>query len=311
MDNTIQFGKPLGPPSVLTIGSFDGVHLGHQAILNLVLEEAKKFGYQSIVASFDPHPREVLFGDCPELLAPGLERTELLAAYPIDSFTLIRFDKALAQKSAYSFVRDVIVGHFNAKTVVIGYDHRFGHDRRGDVHLLHILGAELGFSVVECGKVEVDGSTASSSSIRDALLAGNVGLASSLLGRFYSLSGTVVHGDGRGKRIGIATANIGLMTENKLKPANGVYAVKAEVSGYSKRFSGMMNIGTRPTFDGGSEIRLEVHLFEFDQDAYDREVRVEFVERIRDERKFESLDALIQQLNVDRDRCTELLRKIA
>lgn len=310
MDSVIQFGTDLGKPSVLTMGSFDGVHLGHSAILDLVKKEAASKGLMSVVASFDPHPREVLFGDCPDLLSPGKERTELLSTHAIDTFVLLPFTKQLAQKKAEDFVREVLVGQFNAKTVVVGYDHRFGHQREGDTHLLRALGAELDFSVIECGKVDFKGQPVSSSAIRDHLLEGRVQQASVLLGRHYSISGIVEHGDGRGKGIGIPTANIGSFLPNKLRPANGVYAVHVVMEGQEARYGGMMNIGTRPTFDGGNHIHLEVHLFDFDQDLYEREVRVEFVERIRDERKFESVNALIQQLNADKGRCIELLRKV-
>jgi riboflavin kinase/FMN adenylyltransferase len=311
MQIDLQFGTFKGEPTSLTIGSFDGVHKGHDALLNRVIESAKKESITSMVASFDPHPREVLTGTSPLLLSPGYERTELLQGYPLDAHVLCSFDAEMASMEAEDFVTDVLVGMFNVRVLVVGYDHRFGRNRKGDIALLREMGSSHGFSVLECPEVEVGGVTVSSSTIRTLLEDGKVNEASTLIGRRYSLAGTVVHGAGRGNGLGIPTANIGLIADNKLIPRNGVYAVKVEVEGEDRRWNGMMNIGLRPTFDHQSDRTLEVHLIGFNQNIYNREVRVEFAQRVRDERKFDSVDHLLEQLNADRERCTGLLRNIS
>jgi len=290
------------------MGSFDGVHQGHIKILNEVTDAAQRLGLTSVVASFDPHPREVITGISPNLLSPGEERTRLLQALPINSHVLFAFDDEIASMEAEDFVREVLVEMFSVQVLVVGYDHRFGKNRSGNVDVLRSMGLKYGFSVVECPEVEVEGETVSSSAIRAALSRGDVANARQLIGREYSIDGSVIHGAGRGRTIGIPTANIGLIPAHKLIPKDGVYAVRLQVLDNGSRWDGMMNIGLRPTFEDTNAKILEVNLFDFDQDLYDREVRVEFIERIRDERKFDSAQHLIEQLNEDRERCITLLR---
>ncbi len=305
-----QFGSFSGEPSVVTVGSFDGVHSGHMSILESVSSIAKENELTSIVASFNPHPREVLSGQCPGLLSPGAERSSLLKGLGIDAHALIVFDQDLASMSAADYVEKVLVDGLNVRIMVIGYDHRFGRNREGNADLLRKLGVKFGFSVVECPEIGSDDSKVSSSSIRNLLMDGQVRHAAELLGRFYFVNGMVVHGDGRGKKIGIPTANLAHILNHKLVPKIGVYAVFVHVAGLNQKFMGMMNIGTRPTFNQTTDVTLEVHILDFDLDVYEREIRVEFVERIRDEQKFASVDHLKEQLNIDRERCNGLLRAI-
>mgnify|MGYP002629504630 CR=1 FL=1 len=305
-----EFGSLNGKRSVVAVGCFDGVHTGHLSILERVKKIAHESGLVSLVASFEPHPREVLSGQSPLLLSPKDERTYLLKAQGIGAHALITFDKEMASMGASDYIEAVLIDKLRAQTIVVGYDHRFGRNREGDTDLLRTVGSKHGITVVEAAEASLRGAKISSSSIRDKLAEGEVATAAQLLGRLYSFQGTVVHGDGRGKSIGIPTANLQSAFAHKLVPQNGVYAVYVEVEGIAGRFGGMMNIGTRPTFNNGSSVTLEVHILNFDRDIYDREVRVEFVERIRNEQKFASVAHLMEQLNLDQERCNGLLKEI-
>ncbi|MDA1027940.1 MAG: bifunctional riboflavin kinase/FAD synthetase [Bacteroidetes bacterium] len=304
------FGEITGKRTVVTVGCFDGVHLGHLSILDRVKSLAQQNGLISLVASFDPHPRAFLYGQGPLMLSPNEERTSLLQSLGIGAHALIAFDGELASMSATDYVEQILIGKLHAKGIVIGYDHRFGRNREGDLDLLKALAAKHELIIEECPARAVDGAKISSSTIRDEIGAGKVAAAAKGLGRFYSFEGSVVRGDGRGKSIGIPTANIRPKYDVKLLPKNGVYAVISEVEGISGRLKGMVNIGTRPTFNNDTTVTLEVNIFDFDQDIYDREVRVEFVERIRNEEKFASVGHLIEQLNKDRERCNRLLSEM-
>lgn len=304
------FGQIAGKRSVVTVGCFDGVHLGHLSILDRVKDLALRNGLISLVASFDPHPRAFLHGQGPLMLTPNEERTSLLKSLGLGAHALIAFDGELASMSATDYVEEILVGQLHAKGIVVGFDHRFGRNREGNLELLKALAVKHELLIDECPERTFDGLKISSSVIRDEISAGRVAAAEKLLGRFYSFEGQVVRGDGRGKSIGIPTANIRPKYGVKLLPQKGVYAVISEVEGISGRHKGMMNIGTRPTFNNDVFVTLEVNLCDFDQDIYDREVRVEFVERIRNEEKFTSVGLLIEQLNRDRERCNRLLSEI-
>ena len=306
-----QLGDTPRNGTVTTVGSFDGVHLGHQHIVAQMHLEANLRGLSTLVASFHPHPREVLSGECTQLLTPVLERTQCLSALKVQHHALVPFDEALSSMEPEEFVQVVLVDVFKIKMIIVGYDHRFGKGRRGDIHLLRKMGSNLGFDVLECKEVAVDGVTVSSSKIRSFAQNGQVAEARQMLGRHYALTGNVIHGSGRGRGIGIPTANIEVHPAEKLIPSSGVYAVRVEIVDAGTRLGGMMNIGSRPTFEGSEDVTIEVHLFDYDGDLYDREVRVEFVERIRDERKFDSVSHLIEQLNRDRVRCIGLLRAVS
>lgn len=291
---------------VLSVGSFDGVHRGHASIVDAMANMGRSTGLPLLVASFDPHPRSVLAGEPERRLTSLSERSALLTSQGVDVFVCLRFDLELSRMEPEVFVEEVLVGALQAKGIVLGHDHRFGKGRRGDAALLDRMAAHLGFQFSEIGPVEVDGLTVSSSLIRNVLEAGEVNKGSRLLGHFHSLQGMVVHGAGRGRTIGVPTANIVPDDPAKLVPARGVYAVRVHLPDEGTPRAGMMNIGQRPTFDGQG-LHLEVNVIDWAGDLYGREVRVEFVERVRDERKFDGVEALIRQLNADRDRCRTLL----
>ncbi|MDA0874299.1 MAG: bifunctional riboflavin kinase/FAD synthetase [Bacteroidetes bacterium] len=291
---------------VVSIGSFDGVHLGHQGIVQAMAELRDALELQMVVATFDPHPRAVLRGEAERKLTTLDERSRALVELGVDVFVAIPFTLELSRMEAEAFVKDVLLDTLRAKAVVLGHDHRFGRDRKGDAALLATLGASHGFVFREVGPIMVLDDVVSSSRIRSLLDAGHVSAAATLLGRFHAVSGLVVHGEGRGRTIGVPTANLVPQEVSKLLPGRGVYAVRVSLPGGGPLKAGMMNIGHRPTFEGKG-LHLEVNVLDWSGDLYGREVRVEFVERVRDERKFDGVEALIRQLNDDRDRCRQLL----
>jgi riboflavin kinase/FMN adenylyltransferase len=293
--------------TVVTIGTFDGVHPGHRAILHRLVSRAKAMDGQALVITFHPHPRLVLQPQDTSLrlLQTLDEKIAHLAAAGVDRLLVIPFTKAFSQTDSEAFIREVLHRRVQAAHVVIGYDHRFGKGRGGGLAELTQLGRELGFTVEEIPAQEIDTAKVSSTRIREALLAGQVAEAHRLLGYPYSLTATVVHGDKRGRQMGFPTANLKLNTDTpKLLPANGVYAVEVWVD--TEKYMGMMNIGNRPTVDGLRFVP-EVHLLDFAADLYDRQLRVCFRERIRQEQRFGSLDELIAQLHKDRDTTRALL----
>jgi riboflavin kinase/FMN adenylyltransferase len=284
--------------TVVTVGSFDGVHRGHEAVLREIAARAQAAGRHSVLVTFDPHPLAVVNpAAAPPLLTTGPERREILAQTGLDYAVLLRFDRALASMPPEVFVRDILVAGCGMRELVIGPDHGFGRGRQGDVELLRRLGAELGFLVDVVPALEVDGHVVSSSLVRRAVAGGDLVLASKLLGRPYFATGQVVPGDGRGRTIGVPTANLAGIPPRKLLPPDGVYAVRVEWRG--GRAGGMMNQGGRPTFDQAAR-SLEVHLFDFDGDLYGEWLKVEWVARLRDVERFPSMDALRAQLDRDR-----------
>lgn len=299
------------PSSVVTVGTFDGVHAGHQVILDYLKERASELGGRSTVISFSPHPRTVVHGETVPLLTTVEERAAVFETLGIDRFIVIEFTPAFSQLGAEAFVRQVLVDQVGLREIVVGYDHGFGRGRAGDHDLLERLGDELGFTVDLIPVQVVEKHVVSSSEIRRQLTEhGDVGLAAELLGRFYTLMGTVVEGDRRGRQIGFPTANLQVEQPEKVVPKRGVYAVRVRRPATGEVHGGMMNIGQRPTFDG-QELRLEVHLFEVDADLYGESLEVAFVQRVRDEQKFNGVDALREQLSRDRDRCTAALRAVS
>ncbi len=289
--------------AVVTVGTFDGVHVGHQEVVRYVLARAEARGVPGLVVTFDPHPREVVRGEEVPLLTTVEERTEKLAALGISKTVVIPFTPAFAAMSAEAFVTDVLVDELHMGEIVIGYDHGFGRGREGDADLMRRLGAECGFTVDVIPPHLVEKYAVSSSLVREVLLEkGDVAQARALLGTPYTLSGEVVRGDERGRLLGYPTANL-KPRASKLVPKRGVYAV--EVVRARDRFFGMLNIGHRPTF-GGVETRLEVHLFDFDGDLYGETLTVEFIDRLRDEQRFDGIEALKEQLDRDARRCITL-----
>lgn len=293
--------------AIVSVGTYDGVHLGHQALLRYLLKRTTVHEGQSVVVTFDPHPREVVAQKQTPLLTTIDERAALLKAFGIDRMIVIPFTQAFANLSPESFVTDYLVERIGLREIVIGYDHGFGKGRAGDHRLLQQLGAQQRFAVDVIPAQVLDEVVISSTEIRQALAeAGNVVHAARLLGHRYALTGVVERGDARGRSIGFPTANLAVVHPRKIIPRRGVYAVYARVPGEERLLSGMMNIGIRPTF-AGTEQRLEVHLIDWEGDLYGHQLQVEFVERIRDERKFDGVEQLVEQLYADKVRCSALL----
>ena len=283
---------------VLTIGTFDGVHLGHRAILGEVVRYAKDTGGESILITFEPHPRKILFPGQPlHLLTSPDQKAELVTATGIDHIVIAPFTREFSELSAAAYIREFLVEKFHPKNIVIGYDHRFGNDRRGDLSLLRAYAGTHHFAVAEIPAQMIDAATVSSTKIRRSLAHGDVQAAAVMLGRQYSFTGTVIRGAQLGRTIGYPTANILPQDKEQLIPANGVYAVRVTADG--KTLNGMMNIGVRPTVSNEMSLHLEAHLFDFSGDLYDKMIGVAFIARLRDEQKFASLDALKTQLNLD------------
>jgi riboflavin kinase/FMN adenylyltransferase len=291
--------------AVVTVGSFDGVHLGHQAVLHEVARRARAAGRASVLVTFEPHPLAVINPQAaPPLLTSGPERQEILAQLPVDYGLILRFDRRLAALGPEEFVRDVLLARCGMRELVFGYDHGFGRGRSGDVETLRRLGAELGFAVDAVRPVDVGGEPVSSGRIRRAVAGGDLRTAARLLGRAYTVSGRVVPGERRGRLIGVPTINLGEVGASKLLPPDGVYAVWVEWRG--GRVGGMMNQGPKPTFADGRR-SLEAHLFGFEGDLYGEWVRVEWVERLRDVRRFAGVEQLRAQLQRDRARAEAVL----
>jgi riboflavin kinase / FMN adenylyltransferase len=284
--------------STVTVGSFDGVHLGHQAVLREIDRRARAASRASVLVTFDPHPLEIVNpGAAPPLLTTGPERLEILALSPLDYVLLVRFDRYLAGLTPEEFVREVLLERCALRELVIGHDHGFGRGRSGDVETLRRLGASHGFEVDVVSPVDFGGQHVSSSRIRRAIAGGDLTTAGAMLGRRYGMVGRVGEGERRGRLLGVPTINLSELSPRKLLPPDGVYAVRVEWRGGSA--GGMMNQGPRPTFHDGRRI-LEAHIFDFDGDLYGEWVRIEWIERLRDIQRFGSLELLKEQLERDR-----------
>ncbi|MCV9388752.1 bifunctional riboflavin kinase/FAD synthetase [Reichenbachiella ulvae] len=295
------------PNAIVTSGTFDGVHIGHQKILKKIVNNAKKFGGKSAVLTFWPHPRFVLFPDDNKLklLTSFEEKAEILKEVGIDYLIKVEFTKEFSQMSSESFIQDVLVDRIGTKKLIIGYDHKFGKNREGSFEYLKENSSRFHFEVEEIPRQDIDDVGVSSTKIRMALEEGQVDLAHEYMGRPYSVGGTVVAGKKIGTQLGFPTANIQLNHSYKVVPKDGVYAVKVDVNG--KQWDAMLNIGLRPTVDGLSRV-MEAHIFDFDQDIYDQSLVVNFVKRLRDEQKFDSLDELKGQLEIDKTNSLAVLR---
>lgn len=284
---------------VLTLGMFDGVHIGHQCIIQKLIQIAEEIDGESTLLTFEPHPRLVLSNGLAdlELLTPLEEKIELLEKNGLQNLILHPFTKEFSQLSSDEFVRDLLIGQMNVRTIVIGYDHHFGRNREGNFEQLQILSKELNFNLVKLEEVRNDDLHISSTQIRNGLLEGNVAFAQKGLGRFYSLKGKVVHGDKLGRILGFPTANLEL-PEFKLIPKNGVYLVKVNFKNNS--YKGLLSIGTRPTVTKSNEKRVEVFILDFKEEIYGETLDLELIQFIRDDKKFDSLDELILQMNQDK-----------
>ena len=292
--------------SVLTAGTFDGVHRGHQAIIEYLKRRADERGGTATVMSFDPHPRSVVHDRDVELLSTLEERGDLLEYYGVERFVVVPFTREFANLPARTYVEEILVNRIGVTEITIGYDHAFGRNRKGDVDLLREMGSVHGFEVDVIPAKEVEADVVSSSRVRSLLREGNATGAAKLLGRPYDVRGIVEHGEGRGRTIGYPTANIELSDPRKLVPKLGVYAVRVHRPRTGATLDGMMNIGRRPTFDG-MDVTAEVHVLDFKDDLYGETLRVEFLRRLRDEQKFESADHLARQLSDDEDHCRQVI----
>ena len=284
--------------TVVTLGTFDGVHLGHQSILTKLVTEAKRLNCESLVLTFFPHPRMVLKqDDSIKLINTIEEKTLLLANLGINNLVIHAFDNVFSQLSGEEFVKQVLVDTFKVHKIIIGYDHRFGKGGACDINDLMEFGNKYGFEVEQISAHEIDEVSISSTKVRNALLEGDIAKANEFLGYRYFLNGVVVKGKQLGRTIGFPTANITPSATYKLIPKEGVYLVKVEV--LDSTYYGMLNIGTNPTVAGTSQT-IEVNILNFDTDIYDQEIKIYFLERVRDVVKFNSLDELKQQLHHDK-----------
>ncbi len=286
---------PDADPVVASIGNYDGVHLGHQAILERVIDAAQAKGSRSLLITFAPHPLEVVAPERrPRLLHNRRQKLERLEQTGLTDLLLIDFTEEMAALSGEQFFEQVLADRVRFSEIHVGESFRFGRDRSGDVSVLSEIGTRRGFAVQGIPAVQVDGTTVSSTAIRRALLAGNVETARKMLGNPYSVAGEVVHGDGRGRSIQFPTANIEL--ENELVPAAGVYIT--ETSALASRFASVTNVGVRPTF-GGDHLIVETHLLDFDEDLYDERLKVRFLARLRKEAQFANVGELADQIARD------------
>ncbi len=287
--------------SAITIGTFDGIHLGHLKILEKILGIAKESGLESTLVTFKTHPKVVLnnkLDDKVKLLASVEEKYELLKNFGIEKVVVVDFNKEISNVSFQDFVEKTLINKLDMKHLVIGYDHAFGKDRLGNFENLTALSKEKGFKLTRVEPHFVEDKPASSSVVRNYLALGKVRVASLYLGRHYTLTGNVVHGDGRGKTLSFPTANLDIGKCWKIVPMNGVYAIDVLVKG--KRIKGMMNIGYRPTFENHGHT-LEAHIFGLNEDIYNERITIYFKKRLRKEKKFSSVEELVKQLKLDKE----------
>lgn len=291
--------------TVITTGTFDGVHRGHLAVIETLVREAERRRLQSVVITFDPHPLRVVRPEAaPRLLTTGPEKERLLLAAGADRVITLPFTSELAAYPPSQFVEEILIERYGMKELVIGYDHGFGRGRSGDVGALRELGEELGFDVVVVQALTVDDAPISSSRIRRALEDGDVVAAAKGLGRAYAVTGTVVRGAGQGRALGVPTANIALPDPEKLVPRSGIYAVRATAR--DQTHDGVLHVGPRPTFPGLPP-SIEVHILDFDAELYGETVTVAFCDRIRDVLAFDSPDALVRAMREDIDAARRIL----
>ena len=285
--------------SVITVGTFDGVHLAHQKIIRKAIEIAKIRNGRSVVVTFEPHPREVLNMESTEmkLLTSFQERQELCEQLGVDLLVVIEFNKAFSQQSFRDFYVNYLINRIGLSVIVEGYDHHWGRNREGNIKALFQLGKEYDFEVIQIEQFKHNSIPVNSSMIRNELLNGSVELSAEFLGRPYTLCGKVVPGDRRGRSLGYPTANMELDSYKKIVPKNGIYFVQVQITG--ARYFGMASIGVRPTFHHDGKRVLEVNIIDFNKNIYGIDLRIDFLQRLRDEWKFDSVDKLIQQMNHD------------
>lgn len=302
----VQFKNVKTP--IVTTGTFDGVHVGHRRIISRLKEIANQSGGETVLLTFYPHPRMVLFPDDTDLklLNTQEEKISLLEKYGVDHLIVYPFTKSFSRLSSVNFIRDVLVNHLNTKKLVIGYNHHFGRNREGSFEHLKEYAPVYGFEVEEISAQDIDNVEISSTKIRSALQTGDVQTAAVFLGYSYSLTGKVIRGKQLGRTLGFPTANLAVADKYKLIPANGIYVVKVN---YKNNFyKGMMSIGTNPTMDGTCRT-IEVNILNFDFDIYGEELTVSFIEKLRNEEKFDTIEKLKQQMEKDKKQTLEIFEK--
>jgi riboflavin kinase/FMN adenylyltransferase len=289
--------------SVLTLGNFDGLHLGHQELVRMIIRRAREVGALSMVVTFRPHPLKILAPEkCPPLISIYEEKIRLFERLGIDVLVKIPFTLEFSSMSPEDFVRDILCDTLGAREIFVGNNYRFGRGREGDIQKLRTLGEKYGFTVREIEQIAVDGEVISSTKIRTLLRQGDVEHAAKLLGRTYAITGIVVRGDGRGKGLGFPTANIA--PKHTIIPPDGVYAVRLVVR--ERAYDGIANIGMRPTFNKKT-LAIEVHVFNFNEDIYGEDISLCFIRKIREEKKFKGAEALVSQIRADIEIAKEIL----
>ena len=287
--------------AVITIGTFDGVHMGHRQIIDKLKSEANRINGETIIITFHPHPRKIISSTILgiRLINTLDERLELLEQMGIDHTVIVPFTEAFANQPAEEYIKNFLISKFNPHSIIIGYDHRFGRERKGDYLLLEKMAGNYGYNLLEIPKHVLDEISISSTRIREALLDGKIEIADKLLGYEFFFTGTVVDGDKLGRKLGYPTANLKIQDEEKIIPGNGIYAVYAQLENTGSRMKGMMSIGFRPTVDGKKRV-IEVNLFDFDREIYGKQLRVYVKKYLREEIKYDSLEALVRQIDQDK-----------
>ena len=294
-------------PSILTIGTFDGVHIGHQKIIRNLVSKAKEEDLMCFVLTFFPHPRMILQKDTQLKMIDTLEeKRQLLESLGVEILIVQPFTLEFSRLTAIEFTRDILVNGLNISKLIIGYDHRFGRNREATIEDLKHFGLDYDFSVEEIPAQDIASIAVSSTKVRNAISAGEIKKVNQYLGRPFSLCGSIVKGDKIGRKIGYPTANLDIKETYKLRPQNGVYLVQSHLN--NQKYFGMMNVGKRPTVSG-KQIQTEIYFFDFDGDLYGNKLKIELLEKIRDEQKYDSLESLGNQLSIDQKSCQKLIPK--
>jgi riboflavin kinase / FMN adenylyltransferase len=299
---------PVFTRAVVTIGTFDGVHHGHRQVLSKLIDKAKEVAGESVIITFHPHPRKVVSSAILgiRLINTLDERLQLLSTLAVDHVVVVPFTDAFANLTAHQYISEFLVNKFNPHTIITGYDHQFGRDRLGNFGMLQEMASTFNYQLEEIPKHVLETISISSTRVREAVLHSEIEKANRLLGYAFFFTGLVVHGNKIGRTIGYPTANLKIEDPEKIVPGNGIYAVYAQPQQHSRLYKGMMSIGFRPTVDGKNRV-VEVNLFEFDEDIYDQQLTVYVHHYLRAEKKFENLQALVEQLHIDKRTSLSLL----
>jgi riboflavin kinase/FMN adenylyltransferase len=294
--------------AVITIGTFDGVHLGHRLVISRLKTEALAVGGETVIITFHPHPRKIVSSAILgiRLINTLEEKTELLQDMGIHHLVVVPFTDAFANKTAEDYLANFLIGKFHPHTIIIGYDHRFGRDRLGDYRLLEKRATQYHYQLKEIPKHVLENISISSTNIREAILHSDIATANKLLGYDFFFSGEVVHGDKLGRKLGYPTANLKIINEEKIVPGNGIYAVYVQLEGTATTMKGMMSIGFRPTVDGKKKV-IEVNIFDFNKEIYGQKLKVTVKKYLREEIKFDGLEALVNQMHQDRAESLKIL----